>query len=55
MIVISTCPAFADITLFGDVAVQLLKMMGQGRLSGCIIPPPAPALARVTNCYRFQL
>ncbi|MFV1973803.1 MAG: DUF1840 domain-containing protein, partial [Thiohalobacterales bacterium] len=28
MLVTFTCSAYADITMFGDVAVQLLKMMG---------------------------
>ena len=28
MLVTFTCPAYADITMFGDVAVRLLKLMG---------------------------
>ena len=28
MLVTFSCPAYADITMFGDVAVRLLKMMG---------------------------
>ena len=28
MLVTFSCPAYADITMFGDVALQLLKMMG---------------------------
>jgi hypothetical protein len=28
MLVTFSCPAYADITMFGDVAVQLLKLMG---------------------------
>jgi hypothetical protein len=28
MLVTFSCPAYADITMFGDVAVHLLKMMG---------------------------
>jgi len=28
LLVTFSCPAYADITMFGDVAVQLLKMMG---------------------------
>ena len=28
MLVTFSCPAYADITMFGDVAIQLLKMMG---------------------------
>jgi hypothetical protein len=30
MLVTFSCPAYADITMFGDVAVRLLKMMGHG-------------------------
>jgi hypothetical protein len=28
MLVTSSCPAYSDITMFGEVAVRLLKMMG---------------------------
>ena len=28
MLVTFSCPAYADITMFGDVAVRMLKMMG---------------------------
>ncbi len=28
MLVTFSCPAYADITMFGDVAIQLLNMMG---------------------------
>jgi hypothetical protein len=28
MLVTFSCPAYADITMFGDVAVRLLKLMG---------------------------
>ena len=28
MLVTFSCPAYADITMFGDVAIRLLKMMG---------------------------
>ncbi|MFT6986066.1 MAG: hypothetical protein ACJAT7_001887 [Psychromonas sp.] len=28
MLITFSCPAYANITMFGDVAVQLLKMMG---------------------------
>ncbi|MCP3870205.1 MAG: DUF1840 domain-containing protein [Gammaproteobacteria bacterium] len=28
MLVTFTCPAYADITMFGDIAVQLIRMMG---------------------------
>jgi len=33
MLVTFSCPVYADITMFGDVAVRLLKMMG---LSGAV-------------------
>ena len=28
MLVTFTCPAYADITMFGDVAIRLLRLMG---------------------------
>jgi hypothetical protein len=37
MLVTFSCPAYADITMFGDVAVRLLKLMGH---SGTV--PGAP-------------
>lgn len=44
MLVTFTCPAYADITLFGDVAVQLLKLMGQsGRVPGALLAEDVPA------------
>jgi hypothetical protein len=37
MLVTFSCPAHADITMFGDVAVQLLKIMGHsGTVPGAI-------------------
>ncbi|HYQ72335.1 MAG TPA: DUF1840 domain-containing protein [Gammaproteobacteria bacterium] len=37
MLVTFSCPAYADITMFGDVAVQLLKMMGHsGTVPGAL-------------------
>ena len=41
MLVTFSCPAYADITLFGDVALRLLKMMGH---SGTV---PSALLARL--------
>ena len=33
-----SCPAYADITMFGDIALQLLKMMGHsGEVPGAIL------------------
>jgi len=38
MLVTFTCPAYADITMFGDVAVRLLKLMGHsGTVPGAIL------------------
>lgn len=38
MLVTFSCPAYPDITMFGDVAVQLLKMMGHsGNIPGAIL------------------
>lgn len=46
MLVTFTTPSHADITLFGDVAASLLKMMGQsGNVPGAIMPDDVgPAL-----------
>ena len=38
MLVTFSCPAYADITMFGDVAVRLLKLMGQsGTVPGALL------------------
>ena len=38
MLVTFSCPAYADITLFGDVAVRLLRLMGHsGRVPGALL------------------
>ena len=38
MLVTFTCSAYADITMFGDVAVRLLKLMGQsGTVPGALL------------------
>ena len=38
MLVTFSCPAHADITMFGDVAVQLLKLMGHsGTVPGALL------------------
>lgn len=38
MLVTFSCPTYADITLFGDIAVRLLKMMGHsGTVPGAIL------------------
>ena len=38
MLVTFSCPAYANITMFGDVAVQLLKLMGHsGTVPGALL------------------
>jgi len=38
MLVTFSCPAYADITMFGDVAVRLLKLMGHsGTVPGALL------------------
>jgi hypothetical protein len=38
MLVTFSCPAYASITMFGDVAIRLLKMMGHsGTVSGALL------------------
>ncbi len=44
MLVTFSCPAYADITMFGDVAVRLLKMMGHtGTVPSALLAEDAPA------------
>ncbi|MCW8880856.1 MAG: DUF1840 domain-containing protein [Sedimenticola sp.] len=44
MLVTFTCPAYADITLFGDVALRLLKMMGHsGTVPSALLADEVPA------------
>ena len=49
MLVTFSCPAYADVTFFGDVAVRLLKLMGQsGHVPGALLAEDvAAALARL--------
>ncbi len=49
MLVTFSCPAYADITMFGDVALQLLKMMGHsGTVPSALASEDVlPALARL--------
>lgn len=49
MLVTFSCPAYADITLFGDVAIRLLKMMGHsGTVPGAFLAEDVqPALERL--------
>jgi hypothetical protein len=44
MLVTFRCKAYANITMFGDVAVRLLKMMGHsGTVPGALMPEDIPA------------
>lgn len=44
MLVTFTTKAYADITMFGDVAVTLLKMMGHsGTVPGAVVAADVPA------------
>lgn len=44
MLVTFSCPAYADITMFGDVAIRLLKMMGHsGTVPSALLADDVPA------------
>mgnify|MGYP001816572098 FL=1 len=44
MLVTFSCPVYADITMFGDVAIRLLKMMGhRGSVPGALLAEDVPA------------
>lgn len=49
MLVTFTCPAYADITMFGDIAIRLLKLMGHsGTVPSALLAEDIPAsLARL--------
>lgn len=49
MLVTFSCPAYADITMFGDVAVRLLELTGHsGTVPGALLAEDIPAsLARL--------
>ena len=49
MLVTFTCPVYADITMFGDVAVRLLKLMGHSGTvpSALLAEDVQPALERL--------
>lgn len=54
MLVTFSCPAYADITMFGDVAVRLLKLMGHSgtvpsALSAEDIPRALASLVSAVN------
>ncbi len=44
MLITFTCPAYADITMFGDVATQLIKYMGHsGQVPSALTAKDVPA------------
>jgi hypothetical protein len=44
MLVTFSCPAYADITMFGDVAVHLIQLMGHsGTVPSAILAEDVPA------------
>jgi hypothetical protein len=49
MLVTFSCPAYADITMFGDVAARLIKLMGHsGTVPSALLAQDIPAaLARL--------
>ena len=51
-----TTEAYADITMFGDVAITMLKMMGQsGSVPGAILAADVPeALNRLTAAIHAE-
>lgn len=56
MLVTFTTDAYADITMFGDVAVSLLKMMGHsGTIPGALLAEDVPAaLNRLTAAVEAE-
>jgi hypothetical protein len=56
MLVTFSCPVYADITMFGDVAVHLLKLMGHSGTvpSALLAEDVQPALERLKAGVRAQ-
>ena len=56
MLITFTCSAYADITMFGDVAIRLLKLMGySGTVPGALLAEDVPAaLARLEAAVAAQ-
>lgn len=56
MLVTFSCSVYADITMFGDVAVRLLRMMGHsGTVPGAILAEDVPAaLQRLQDAIEEQ-
>ena len=44
MLITFSCPAYADITMFGDIALHLIKLMGQSAtVPGALLAEDIPA------------
>jgi hypothetical protein len=56
MLVTFSCPAYADITMFGDVAIRLLKLMGHsGSVPSALLAEDVPtALARLRSAIEAE-
>ncbi|MGR9073772.1 MAG: DUF1840 domain-containing protein [Gammaproteobacteria bacterium] len=56
MLVTFSCSAYADITMFGDVAVRLLSLMGHsGTIPGAILAEDVPAaLNRLVSAVQSE-
>jgi len=56
MLVTFSCPAYADITMFGDVAVRLITLMGHsGKVPGGLLAEDVQAaLARLESAVHAE-
>lgn len=56
MLITFTCPAYADITMFGEVAVRLLKLMGHSATvpSALGAEDVQPALSRLEAAIEVE-
>lgn len=56
MLVTFSCPVYADITMFGDVAIHLLKMMGHsGTVPSALLAADVPvALERLQTAVAIE-
>jgi hypothetical protein len=56
MLVTFSCPAYTDITMFGDVAIHILKLMGHsGTVPGALLADDVPAaLERLVSAIEAE-
>ena len=56
MLVTFSCPAYSDITMFGDVAVRLITLMGHsGKVPGALLAEDVQAaLARLESAVHAE-